>query len=231
MSESIQLEELHFAVRRSDSRATVGITVERDGSLTVAAPSEYPIDEIERIVRGKLLWVYRRLQEREPVQSKPLPKQFVSGEGFSYLGRTYRLRLVAPERGIAPLRFHQGRFLLFRGKQERGEELFSDWYALHGQRWLERRLALYIDRVGARPARVRARELGYRWGSCTKSGVININWRAVQFPPRIIDYVLVHELVHLIEPGHDPMFWRRVERILPDYQERRQWLQIHGNLR
>jgi predicted metal-dependent hydrolase len=230
MSESIQIEELHFAVRRSDRRATLEISVERDGSLTVAAPVGCSTVEIEQVLRGRLLWVYRRLQERASTQTTPQPKQYVSGEGFSYLGRTYRLWIVPPERNVPPLRFHHGRFLLDRDQQERGGALFRDWYSQHGQEWIERRLPLYVDRVGVHPTRVCVRELGYHWGSCSRAGVVNIHWRAFQSSPRLVDYILVHELVHLIEPHHGPTFWRRVERILPDYQERREWLQLNGSL-
>jgi predicted metal-dependent hydrolase len=230
MIEWIQIEELRFAVRRSDRRSSVRITVERDGSLTVAAPLGCLTAEIEQMVRRRLLWIYRRLQERELAPAPPEPKQYVSGEGFDYLGRTYRLQIVSPERGVPPLRLYKGRFLLDRDQRERGDELFRDWYAAHGQEWIERRLPLYVDRVGARPTQIQTRELGYRWGSCSKAGVVHIHWRVFQFSPRLVDYILVHELVHLIEPDHGPEFWYRVERILPDYQERREWLQLNGSL-
>jgi predicted metal-dependent hydrolase len=229
MNDSLRLDELEFTIRRSDRRQTIGLTVERDGSLTAAVPVDCALEDVELVIRKKLVWVYRRLAERLPRPAQhPRIKQFVTGEGFDYLGRTYRLALVDTELDNPPLRFHQGRFFLQRDELAGGRELFTAWYTTHGTLWLTRRLDQFVDRVGATPTGLRVRDLSYRWGSCTGSSVINIHWQALQFPPRIIDYILVHELVHLLEPNHGSAFWQRVERVFPDHAERRRWLAEHG---
>lgn len=71
-------------------------------------------------------------------------------------------------------------------------------------------------------------ELGYRWGSCGEQA-LNFHWRTLQLPPRIIDYVVLHELVHVLEPRHDSAFWQKVERAMPDYGARKEWLAEHGH--
>lgn len=78
------------------------------------------------------------------------------------------------------------------------------------------------------PGGAAVQELGYRWGSCGKGGRLFFHWRSILLPPRIADYVVVHELVHLREPHHSPGFWRAVERVLPDFALRKQWLAEHG---
>ncbi|WPL17938.1 hypothetical protein Thiowin_02981 [Thiorhodovibrio winogradskyi] len=76
--------------------------------------------------------------------------------------------------------------------------------------------------------RIRVRDLGYRWGSCGKHGMLNFHWRVIQLPPSAIDYIVVHELAHLLVTDHSPAFWREVETVLPDYRTRRNWLREHG---
>ena len=225
---TLTVEDLTFNLRRSERRKTLGITIERDGEVVVTAPATLPLDEIERLVRSKGLWIYRKLAEREFVVGPGRPKEYVPGETFHYLGRSYRLRLVDSANGAAPLHLQHGWFELRRDERERGEKHFIAWYIEHGEPWLARRVALHAPRIGVDPGPVRVQDLGFRWGSCG-SAALNFHWRTLQLPPRIIDYVVVHELVHLLEPRHDDAFWRRVERAMPDYAARKEWLAEHGH--
>lgn len=105
--------------------------------------------------------------------------------------------------------------------------MFAEWYAKRGREWLPSRTKRFVERVGVTPGPVEVRDLGYRWGSC---GVrrLHFHWRVMSLPPRIIDYVIVHELAHMVEPHHKPAFWERVQQAMPDYEERRSWLALHG---
>ena len=152
----------------------------------------------------------------------------VHGEGFLYLGRSYRLKMVALDDGQAPLRLHQGWFLLDRDQQARAREHFIRWYIEHAEPWLGRRVELFKDRVGVRPRDVHVRDLGARWGSCNRQGDLNFHWRSILLPPRVVEYLVVHELVHLHEPHHTPDFWRRLERAMPDFPARKRWLAENG---
>jgi predicted metal-dependent hydrolase len=224
---TLAIEDLTFKLRRSDRRKTVGITIERDGELVVTAPASLALDEIERLVRSKGLWIYRKLAEREFVVGRGRQKEYVPGETFHYLGRSHRLRLVDSADGRA-LQLQHGWFELRRDERGRGDKHFFDWYVEHGEPWLARRVGLHAPRIGVEPGPVRIQDLGFRWGSCG-SAALNFHWRTLQLPPRIIDYVIVHELVHILEPRHDRAFWQRVERAMPDYVARKEWLAEHGH--
>ena len=226
MSGTLTIDDLTFALRRSSRRKTLGITIERDGALVLTAPKDTSVEEIERLTRQKGLWIYRKLAEREFLIGPTRAKEYVPGETFYYLGRAYRLRLT-DEESSPPLRLQHGWFELRRNEVDRGERHFSDWYASHGAPWLARRVELYAPRVGVEPGPLKVQELGYRWGSCG-SASLNFHWRALQLPTRAIDYVVVHELVHIVEPRHDQVFWSRVERAMPDYESRKAWLAEHG---
>jgi predicted metal-dependent hydrolase len=223
---SLAVEDLVVEVRFSRRRRTIGLVVERDGGLTVSAPEGSDVATLEAFVREKRPWLYRKLAEKKALQRPVSEKQYVSGEGFLYLGRSYRL-LVVDEQDV-PLKLEGGRFRLRRSDADIGRECFIRWYGSHSRPWLRRRVRAFAPRIGVAPAGVEIRDLGHRWGSCSKSGKLNFHWATVLLPASIVEYVVVHELVHLIEANHTPEFWLRVERAMPDYEQRRQWLAEHG---
>lgn len=226
MSEMLTVDDLTFEVRRSSRRTTLQITVDRDGDLIIAAPTDLAQAKIEGFIREKRGWVYRKLAEKEMLWKPQARREFVNGEGFPYLGRSYRLKLV--ERQDRPLKLVRGWYHLQRAEAARGRAHFVRWYTEHGRTWVERRLQPWSDRMNVQPAGLRILDLGHRWGSCSPSGTINFHWTTIQLPMTILDYVLVHELAHLREPTHGPAFWRLVERTMPDYAGRKQWLAEQG---
>jgi predicted metal-dependent hydrolase len=227
MNATLQLEGLEFSLTRSHRRRTIGISIERDGSLNVTAPDETPIPVIEGVVRKKLFWVFAKMAEKSLLFQPAPAKEFVSGEGFHYLGRSYRL-LFTDEVETARVRLVGGRFLLSRKARSQAPELFTAWYGEHALLWLRRRVDLLAARVGQIPKDIRVRDLANRWGSCTEEGVVNFHWRIIRLPPSLIEYVAAHELIHLLEPKHDTAFWTRLERILPDYRQRKRTLATTG---
>lgn len=144
------------------------------------------------------------------------------------MGRSYRLKLVDGVKAQPPLRLYQSRFELQHQAQVQGREHFIAWYRTHLQPILDAQIAAFVKHIGASPQSVQVRDLGYRWGSCGHKGDLYFHWRVAMLPLATIDYVVVHELVHLLEPHHDHAFWDRVERILPDFSDRKQWLAENG---
>jgi predicted metal-dependent hydrolase len=177
-------------------------------------------------VREKRFWLYTKIAEKAARQQPVGGKEFVSGEGFPYLGRSYRLLLVDEQ--DAPLKLEAGRFRLLRSETAQGRQHFIQWYTDHARPWLARRVQQWAARVGVEPKGVEVRDLGFRWGSCGKAGTLNFHWVTILLPPSIVEYVVVHELVHLREPHHTPEFWLRVRRALPDYEPKKTWLAENG---
>uniref|UniRef100_A0A7C4CDT1 M48 family peptidase n=1 Tax=candidate division WOR-3 bacterium TaxID=2052148 RepID=A0A7C4CDT1_UNCW3 len=223
----VRLDGLELELLRSRRRKTVGISVERDGALVVAAPEWLPIEAVKRVVSSRSLWIYSKLAEKERLRAPESRKEYVSGEGFWYLGRRYRLRLVGNDGG--PVLQKSGtHFLMRRRCAAQGFELFKNWYKEQLLPLVEAAIAKYAPRAGVSPTGAAVRELHNRWGSCSRTGVLYFNWRAAQLPARTIEYIVAHELVHLLEPLHTVAFWRAVERIMPDYLERKRWLDEQG---
>lgn len=223
---TMQVDDLRFTVRHSLRRKTMQITVERDGDLILSAPPGTDSELLQAFVREKRFWIYTKLAEKDRLQRQVPRKEFVGGEGFLYLGRSYRLKLV--DRQDAPLKLIAGRFCLHRDALPAAREHFIRWYGERAKAWLSSRVADYQSRMEVDPAGVRVQELGYRWGSCGKGNLLYFHWKAILLPARIAEYVVVHEIAHLHEPHHTPAFWLRVERVMPDYLQRKVWLAEHG---
>lgn len=226
VSNQFTLDDLIFEIRWSTRRQTVGVTVDRDGQLILHVPVDCPPDTMEAIARDKQEWVYRTLARKDLLQHPPRQHAFIPGEGFFYLGRSHRLRIV--EDAATPLRLHQGWFELRADMRDRGREQFVRWYRLHALPWIERRINLFTPRIEQSPASTSVLSLGNRWGSCSPLGRLSFHWRTILLPPRIAEYVIAHELVHLHQHRHNAEFWERLERVMPDWRQRADWLARRG---
>lgn len=229
LPDSMSIGSLTFAVRQSERRRTVGITVDRDGSLLLHAPAGIGADALGAWAWSKRGWVFRKLAEKHLLLPASPSKEFVTGEGFDYLGRHYRLQLTDDPSGTA-VKLERGRLRMPRTQADADEraEAVTRWYRQRGAIWLSRRIRPWAERMGLRPGDLDVRDLGYRWGSLGKGGRLNIHWAAMQLPVSLLDYVIVHELAHIEQPRHTPAFWATVERALPDYDQRRTRLAITG---
>lgn len=219
MSETLHIADLVFEVRRGPRRKTLGLTVDRAGELVVHAPQSASDEELRKWVNRKLLWVHRKLAQKQAMNSAVRTPEFVSGESFYYLGKNYRLRVV--EHADVALSFDGERFLLRRADINDAVRNFHKWYLITGTPWLTQRVSTWGPRLDVQPLRIKVTDLGFRWGSCGKNHVVHFNWRVLQLPVRCIDYVIVHELAHLLEHNHTREFWRILDRTLPDWLERK----------
>ncbi|OMW57586.1 metal-dependent hydrolase [Burkholderia pseudomallei] len=220
------VDDLQFTVRRSGRRRTMQITVERSGELVLCAPPDVDDVHLREFVVEKRFWIYTKLAEKNRLKRSVPRKEFVGGEGFLYLGRSHRLKLI--DQQDAPLKLVNGRFALRRDALPSAPEHFIRWYSERARAWLATRVAEYQSRMEVVPAGVKVQDLGYRWGSCGKGDWLYFHWKSILLPARIAEYVVVHEIAHLHEPHHTPAFWLRVERAMPDFAQRKAWLAEHG---
>lgn len=224
---TIAVDDLRFEVRGSSRRRSLQVTVDRDGELILFAPPHCDRVVLEKFIRDERSWIYRKLAEKEALRRPVSAREYVNGEGLPYLGRNYRLLLV-PEQTV-PVKLEGGRFKMRRAAAADGRQHMIRWYEKHAQPWLAARVERFGQRVGVHASTVAVRDLGYRWGSCGKGEKLYFHWRSILLPPSIVEYVVVHELVHLRVAHHTTDFWLRVERAMPDFAERKQWLAERGH--
>ncbi|MGV9984744.1 M48 family metallopeptidase [Streptomyces olivaceus] len=207
-------------------RDGVRLTVERDARITATVPAGLDTARLVAVVRSRRRWIFDKLDERMEEAALRSDKEFVTGEGFHYLGRSYRLKLV--DEAPVPVGLVHGRLLLRRDCLDRAQDELIAWFRGRGNVWLPARAEPWAQRMRAPCQNIAVRRLGYRWGSCNREGGVNIHWAAMQLPASLVDYVLVHELAHLHKRDHSSEFWRVVGRAMPDYQARRDQLDRFG---
>lgn len=233
MSETIQIDDLRIEVRRSVRRLNVDLTIDRDGGVVIAVPDTMKEADISRIIRNKQTWIYTALGRKEATHKGPPPKEYVSGEGFFYLGKKYRLKVLrdgqTAESGPG-LQLLNDRFVLPYGMAADGRNVFLQWYTERAAEWITRRMNALKKRVAAAPQSIEIRDLGFRWASCTHKGKMFFHWRTILLPPERIDYLILHELVHIHEHNHGPGFYERLRRACPDYKQQEDWFRRYGDL-
>lgn len=222
-----------FEIRRSARRATVSLRID-DGRLVVTAPAGVATSRLGAVVRQKASWVVARLRRAAEAGAAPSAREFVTGEAVLYRGRQYRLRVVEAAEG-APARLRSGWYEVtvptgLGDGARRAEVRRRLVLALRARAAvvLSERLDALCAQMRQAPPVLRVRAQKARWGSCDADGVLRINWRVVQCPDALIDYVLVHELTHREHPVHGTAFWRAVGRRMPDYEARRERLRTLG---
>lgn len=225
-TQSLQVGQLTFEVRRSARRRTVELMVDRNGALRIYAPDKASSEALTRWVNGKLVWLHGKIALKAGTGPTANSLEFASGESVSYLGRGYRLKVVETQQ--EGLRFDGARFLLRRDCRAEGLKLFRQWYSRTGTEWLQNRARALAPRVGRMPSDIRIRDLGFRWASCSGNGGVSFHWKLLQLPVSLVDYIIIHELTHLVHPRHDKDFWACVERALPDWRERKEQLAEHA---
>jgi predicted metal-dependent hydrolase len=225
-----RLKDLSYEVIRSQ-RATADIVIERDGRLLVRAPQSTPDERIEDIVEAKRYWIYKNLAEWRDLNATRVLREYRNGEGFLYLGRSYRLQLVAEQN--EPLLLKNGAFCLRRDLADEGavaaaQTAFRDYYIARGMERIGARVKYYAPKVGITPRRLSVRGLGNRWASCSPNGNVAFHWKCMMAPLTIIDYIVVHELCHFHHLDHTEAFWNELDKVLPSYRERKEWLRRNG---
>lgn len=221
--------DLAYEIKRSSTRHKVTITVERDRSVIVHAPTKVSDEKVRKIVESKRSWIFEKLHHGQKYRALPHPpgKELVSGEAALYLGRLYRIEVVDTD--SSEIQFDRG-FVIPRSHAARRKAVLREWYTERATETILPRVRRYAKMLGVTPRRVRVVDNRYRWGSCTVRDCVNLNWRLIKAPVFVIDYVIVHELAHLIEPNHTPSFWGIVSVQMPLMERARNWLKDNGQV-
>jgi predicted metal-dependent hydrolase len=211
-------------------RKTLAINVHPDLRVSVVAPEDTDIETIKTKVRKRANWILRQQRELDLYLPHTPPRQYVSGETHRYLGRQYRLKIVSDDQERVKL--ERGYLYVFtreKADRERVRTLVDGWYRKQAKRVFQERLEALLprfDKLALPSPRLVIRQMQLRWGSCTESGTISLNLKLMQVPKASIDYVIVHELCHLVEHNHSRRFYQLLDRVMPDWRTRRRQLNV-----
>ena len=220
---------IEYYVRRSERRKkTVQVTID-GGGVQVAAPMDTPADDLQTLVRRRAPWILNHASDGLLTVA---PKRFVSGETLPYLGRNVRMVFEYAHVRTPEVQFDHWQFSIKAPlglddaqHYERIRKAIVAWYRGRAAVRLTTGVKKWLPRFGrGEPPEVLIRDQRQRWGSCAPDGTLRFNWRVMMLEPALVDYVIVHELAHLAVRGHSYEYWRLVNRVMPDAQERRRKL-------
>ena len=207
-------------------RRTISLEVTPRATLIIRAPQRVSARHIEEMIGEKRTWILRKMDE---MRSRPSPvhHEYAEGEVFLFLGRAYPLHFTENASGIIE---RTDRLCVCRTFLPDIRHRIKHWYMREAEKEIRSRCMWFSMTTGYTPASVRISDACQRWGSCTNRGGLNFSWRLIQAPLEIVDYVIVHELVHLRQPDHSKKFWNKVGEVMPDYEQRRKWLRENERL-
>jgi hypothetical protein len=220
--------ELLYTIKRSTKRKQLTITVERDRSVVVHAPESTSEEKIQAILESKRKWIYEKTRHAQKYAlPHPPGKELVNGESALYLGRQYQVEVV--QNGADEIRFEQ-RFLIPARLSAERKQVLRLWYIDKAKEKILPRTKKIAHDLGVVFANARIVDNRYRWGSCTTKDNININWRLIKAPMFVVDYVIIHELAHLLEENHTVRFWNIVRTKSSKMDKAKQWLLENGQI-
>lgn len=220
-------KNIDYTLKRS-KRKTASIQIERDGQVSLRVPMRMLIREIEALVEEKEAWILRHLAKRQEINRRKNERQYGDGEHFPYLGKSYGLKIVEDQ--PEPLMLKSGSFCLQASHQSsvKAAAAFKSFYREKGIMQIGVRVAHFQAMMGVSAKRIRIVETKTRWASCSSKGNLNFHWKCLMLPKKVFDYIIVHEVAHLVHLNHSKRFWEQVAKIMGDYKEHREWLKVNG---
>jgi predicted metal-dependent hydrolase len=226
-----------YTIDWSESRESISLSIDSSLELTVTAPMKATVADVESVLDSRQEWLLEKLYGLQEQEEPPYPKEYLSGEKLQYRGRQYPLEVVEADVPQPELSFDDQTFTLqvhaFDADADgvsvrRKRQAVVDWFVERAEEELPERASRFESRLGAEDIPVGVGEIDGRWGEYD-DGTVRLNWRLVRAPVRIQDYVLAHELAHTVHENHSDSFWNTVGTLVPDYEDRRDWLRVNGN--
>lgn len=208
--------ELFFVERK-----TLGITVRADKSVVVKAPLGSPMDKVQSKILKKAPWILKQKDYFLSFEPRTPERRYISGETHLYLGRQYQLKVIL---GVQQEKVrYTGRYLeIHTFGKDRTEQLLRDWYRGKAQIWfhkLAEPLIFRFRKYGVVPQSLEIKAMKYRWGSCSNQGKVLLNPELVKAPRACIEYVIIHELCHLVHRDHTRAFFDLQTKEMPDWEK------------
>lgn len=204
----------------------MSIIVERDRRVIVRAPKNTSKDLIDKEIAKRKRLIQKKIEHNQKYPFEKQTKEFVAGESLMYLGKNYQLKIVdEPIEGV----IFDNKFFISKANQKQANKLFKEWYIKSANDMITPKAISIAKQIGVIYNSINILDIKYRWGSCTPKDNIHFNWRLIKAPMYVIEYIIVHELTHLLVSNHSQEFWNRVSVQLPNYDKAKEWLKENGH--
>lgn len=212
-------EEIVFTLRFRE-RKTLGITVHPDRSTEVNAPIGSTLEKIENKVRKRASWILKQQDHFLSFEPRNTARKYVSGESHYYLGRQYQLLVINSDEETVKL---TGAHIEIRTNQKsNAEQLLNEWYLMKAKKWfndIAQPLISNFKKYNVEPSKLEIRKMKHRWGSCSTKGRILLNLELIKAPKACIEYVIIHELCHLVHRDHTKAFFDLQQKEFPEWRK------------
>ncbi|OAS88274.1 M48 family metallopeptidase [Metabacillus litoralis] len=221
-------EEINFDIKYK-KRTSMGIYIDPFGNVEVQAPKGTPIESVLQLLEEKWDWIQQKSKEMKDRALGPNVKVYDHGESFLYLGNAYPIQIYLDINIKQDHVVFEGDSLHIYVKQVEDEKIkqaLKRFYYQQCKALVERSVQSFQSNFKIKPRSIRISDNKRTWGTCDSKLQLTFNWRLAMAPQRVIDYVVVHEMCHMVHLNHDRSFWRLVGRIIPDYKEQENWLAL-----
>lgn len=225
----IRVKDFDVQIIRTTRKRTASLILEY-GQLQLIVPESFPEEDMPKVVAKKHDWILKKASEQKIYPPFKI-KEYVNGENFPFLGKNYRLKINIANHTSVDL---QNGYIIVnlpknaKDKAECAKQLLLSWYLKQAKVKLPEKVERFSKITGGIPKSIDVKDHKTKWGSCNKDGNLFFNWRIILAPHRIVDYIVMHELCHVLHHNHSKEFWHSLECHMPDYLERKEWLRVNG---
>ncbi|MFO8053488.1 MAG: SprT family zinc-dependent metalloprotease [Candidatus Omnitrophota bacterium] len=225
------MQKINYTLLRKPYRRTISIEVTPKNKVVVKASKSYPDKLINQFIIKKSRWIQKQFDFNKKVRKPPLVRKYISGENYLFLGDYYQLSLAEGKSGIfvddQKIKFFASKKYLARKKYIQNK--LKAWYKEQAYKKILERVSFYEKVLRVNISDLRIKSFKRSWGNCSTKKRVSFSPYLIMVPITVIDYVVVHELLHIIVPNHSTKFWNFLKKIIPDYKQRKKWLVVHEN--
>lgn len=222
---SLNGRKICYILKRSRIARNIRFEIKPEEGLSIIVPRLYPVERLPSVIEAKQKWILSKLSRYEEYPVSRHGREKVNGDIIPFLGRTLKLFINTDDTGGNTIAMEQDRlFIICRPKIDSVNAILKEWYRTQAEHIIGKRVPELSERCGVSYRKVTIRSQKTRWGSCSQKGNLSLNWKLVTAPPEVIDYVIVHELLHMIEMNHSRRFWKLVDKCCPAWRDHKKWL-------
>ncbi len=219
-------ETIRYEIKYKN-RTSIGLYLDTLGNLEVHAPKGTPVESVLRLIEDKWQVIQEKSKEKQDRLLGPQKKNYIHGESFLYLGDSFPIQIhhdstISQDRVV----FDEETLHIYVKQLEDDniKQALKRFYYQRCKALVEKSISSYQGNFKTKPRSIRISDSKTNWGTCDSRRQLTFNWRLAMAPREVIDYVVIHEMCHMVHLNHDRSFWRLVGKIMPDYKEKEKWL-------
>jgi len=225
--DTIADNELSIQVVRSRRRRKTSSIIISNGIVKIVVPDQISDFTIKELINKRMPWIRKKLKDELNI-TPVIVKEYVDGEIFTYLGNNYQLKSLVGSVSSVKVTSDSIYVSLPKKSKENIKSLLEHWYEEKAIEILTEKTNRYAKIIGVSPTTISVGDFKSKWGSCSIEGKISYNWKIIIAPHKILDYIVIHELCHMLEHNHSKEYWCHVKTYCNDFKEYRKWLKLNG---